>query len=291
MTQETRGQGRGVGGLRRRTAARLAWSICALSLALTVLGLWLLALILSYPDVPVYPWWEEGVLEAIGFSTVGAVIVSRGSSRNPIGWLFCATGLLFGTTNFTAQYAIYTILAAPGSLPGGEAAAWITSWLPYLGLGFMLFILLLFPNGRVLSDRWRWFARLGAFLTVGAMVLAAVSPGRIVVILPYIHNPLGIEGLPNAYKPLQVLMIVLISVAVVSLVMRRLHARGVERQQTKWFTYASAVVTSGVILKYLISEPLDLVCPDGLETYLPWPVSQASQSLWGSLSCAIGSMR
>ena len=195
----------------------------------------------------------------ISFSTAGAVIASRGSSKTPIGWLFCATGLLFGITTLAAQYAIYTLIAAPGSLPAGNATAWITSWLPYLGLGFFVLIFLLFPDGRLLSDRWRWFARLSALLTLVAMVLAAFSPGRIDVLLPFLHNPLGIEGLPNAYKPLQVLMIVLTTVAAGSLWVRWVHARGVERQQIKWFTYVTAVLASGVILKYIISEPMDSV--------------------------------
>jgi len=91
------------------------------------------------------------------------------------------------------------------------------------------------------------------------MVLAAFSPGQIILGLSAIRNPLGIEGLPNAYKLVQALMLVLIAVSVASLLLRRLYARGVERQQTKWFTYTSAVAASGAILQYIISEPLELV--------------------------------
>jgi len=181
------------------------------------------------------------------------------SPENPIGWLFCAIGLLWAVIHFIGEYAIYTLLAAPGSLPAGELASWLYTWPWVLGLGLIVFLGLLFPNGRLPSARWRWFARLSAILTLVGMALAAFSPGSIVVGLPAIHNPLGIEGLPNAYKSVQVLMLVLIAVAVASLLMRRLYARGVERQQTKWFTYAAAVAASGAILKFIISEPLDLV--------------------------------
>src|SRR5215208_4096836 len=102
------------------------------------------------------------------------------------------------------------------------------------------------PSTRYLrnQDRRRLVnSRVGSTLGFGSLV-SAFSPGRIVLGLPGIRNPLGIEGLPNAYKPVQVLMLVLIAVSVVSLLMRRVYARGVERQQTKWFTYTTAVAAS-----------------------------------------------
>ena len=74
---------------------------------------------LSHPDVPIYPYWLENILFAVGFSTVGAVI----ASQNSIGWLFCAIGLFFGVIHFSAEYAIYALLAQPETLVGGEAAA------------------------------------------------------------------------------------------------------------------------------------------------------------------------
>jgi hypothetical protein len=43
-----------------------------------VLSLWLLVLGLSRPNVPVYPYWAEGTLLAVGYSTVGAVVASPG---------------------------------------------------------------------------------------------------------------------------------------------------------------------------------------------------------------------
>jgi len=195
----------------------------------------------------------------MGFSTVGAVIASRIPPENPIGWLLCIVGFLFAVTHFTAEYAIYTLLAAPGSLlAAGEAAAWFTSWLWVPQLGSIVFVGLLFPDGRLPSRSWRWFALLSVLSVLIGAVLGAVSPGPSIA-LGSIHNPLGIESLPNAYKPLQMLMIVLIAVAAGSLLIRWIYARGVERQQIKWFSYATALLASGAILQYAISEPLDQV--------------------------------
>ena len=245
--------------MNRRAVAWLAWSLWAVSLALTALSLLLLVLNSSHPDVPVYSFWAEDVLFSVGYSTVGAVIVPRMPPGNLIGWLFCAIGLLWAVIHFSGEYAIYALLAAPGSLPAGEVASWVYCWLWVPDFGLIVFLGLVFPNGRLPSARWRWFARLSALLTLVGAVLAAFSPGRIVLGLSSIRNPLGIDSLPNAYKPVQALMLVLIGVAAASLLVRRLYARGLERQQIKWFTYATAVATSGALLKYIISEPLDLV--------------------------------
>ena len=241
----------------RRAAARFAWSACALSLALTLLSLVFLIPNLTHPDVPVYSFWIENVLFSVGFSTVGAVIVPQIPPENRTGWLFCAIGLLWAVAHFSAEYAIYALLTAPGSLPAGEAVSWFFSWPPVLALGFMLFLILLFPNGRLPGDRWRWFARLGALSTLVGVVWIALSPGPIGAGLP-IRNPLGMVGLPIAYAPVQTFMFGLIAVAVVSLLVRRFRARGVERLQTRWFTFAIALGAGGVILKYVIAEPLDL---------------------------------
>jgi hypothetical protein len=241
----------------KRTASLLAWSMCALSLALTALSLLLLALIMPYPGVPIFAHWLDGTLLAINFSTVGAVIASRSLPNNPIGWLFCATGLVYAMNHFTAQYAIYTLLATPGSLPAGDAAAWIFSWLPFPQLGLAAFILLLFPNGRLPSPRWRWFFWLSLLLIAVATIWQMFAPGP-VFYLGGIYNPLGVEGLPNAFKLIETLLFALIFISAASLFVRLLRARGVERQQLKWFTYSATLAISGAILTYTLSETVGL---------------------------------
>jgi hypothetical protein len=186
---------------------------------------------------------------------VGAVIASRSSPKNPIGWLFCAIGLSFGVDHFSAEYAIYTLLAQPGALIGGEAAAWILSWAWILAVGLIVFLVLLFPDGRLPSRRWRWFAWLSLLLIFTGAVWGAFTPGAILS-LGQINNPLGVEGLPNVWKLTQTLMLTLIFVSAASLYMRLRRASGVERQQIKWFTYTGVVASSAALLTYTISEPL-----------------------------------
>jgi len=228
--------------------------MCLLSFALTALGLRFLILSLSYPGVHIYDHWLEDTLFGMCFSTVGALIISRGVHTNPIGWLFCATGLFWALSHFIAQYAIYTILAVPGTLPAGEAAAWIYSWLWVPNLGLVVCLVLLFPDGRLPGRGWRWFAWLSVLLILAGTVLGAFSPGPVSVGLGPIHNPLGIEGLPSVYESVEALVTALIFVAVASLFVRLYRARGEERQQVKWFAYAIALVVGGAILTYTLSE-------------------------------------
>ena len=239
----------------RRTAALFAWSMWATSLALTALSLLLLVLNFSHPDVPIYPYWLESILFAVGFSTVGAVIASRSAPENSIGWLFCAIGFSFGVIHFSAEYAIYTLLAQPGTLIGGEAAAWILSWGWVLAVGFIVFLSLLFPDDRLPSRRWRWFAWLSLILIITGAVWGAFTPG-LILSLGRINNPLGVEGLPNVWKLTQTLMLTLIFVSAASLFMRLRRASGVERQQIKWFTYTGVVASSAALITYTISEPI-----------------------------------
>src|SRR5919202_6704714 len=255
MTEGTRAQGRGGGGMSTRAAAWLAWSMCALSLALTAISLLLLVLIASHPHTPVHPYWTVNTLLAIGFSPVGAVMVPRISPKNPIGWLFCATGLLWAVMHFSAQYTIYTLLAAPGSLPASKAAAWMMGWVWVPACCLILFSLLLFPDGRLPSRSWWWFAWFSLLLIIVGVIYQALAP-RSVFYLRGIHNPLGLEGLPNVGEQVQTLVFTLIFASAASLFVRRLRASGVERQQLKWFTYTSSLAISGVILTYTISEAL-----------------------------------
>jgi hypothetical protein len=231
-----------------RTASLLAWSTCALSLMLTALSFLLVGLLLS-SDTAIYYYWLETSMVTVGYSIVGAIVASR-LPDSPIGWLFCAIALCFGVVHFSAEYAAYALLAPSRSLPAGEAFAWLTSWVWVFGLGLVVFLDLRFPDGRLPDARWRWFARFTALALLPAAILTALSPGLITS--SALHNPLGVEGLPNATMPVQAFMYALVVVGVSSMLARLRHAGSIERQQIEWFAYATAVVISGVILKNIV---------------------------------------
>ena len=247
-----------VGGMSRRTATWLAWSLCALSLALTALSLLLLALNRSDPNTHIYEYWQVDTLVPVSFSIIGAIIASR-LPANPLGWLFCAAACVAAVDHFSAEYALYALLAQPTSLPAGEALAWLASWAWILYAGCIALSLLLFPNGRPPSRRWRWLAWLSVFLTIAGAVWVAFSPG-VIGNLGSIRNPLGIEGLPGGFKPVQTIMLALLFVAALStLVVRLRRARGIERQQIKWPAFTVVVVAGSSFLSdTAISEAIGL---------------------------------
>jgi hypothetical protein len=241
-----------------RVTAWLAWSLCALSLILTALSLLLFNLNLSHPNTDIYDPWLDNTLTALSYAPVGALIASR-HPANPVGWLLCLFGLVISISHFGAQYAVYTLLAQPNSLPAGQAMAWIVSWLLPAIIGLSVSYIPLFPTGRLPSRRWRWLLWLtGAFVVVGVL-FSAFSSGALMGVLGPIRNPLGIEGFSNIYYEavLYTVSPVLLGAAALAVFVRFRRATGVERQQIKWFVYAAAASVIGTNFAYLIPGVID----------------------------------
>ena len=143
------------------------WLSCVLAWGLAAAGLILWAHNRSYLPV-------SAVVSIVTFQALGMLIAAR-QPRNRIGWIFCAIGVLNGLWLLTSQYAIHALITDPGALPGAAAAAWLSSWIwaPPIWLTGTLCILL-FPDGRLPSRRWRpipWLAAGGFALFIGALSL------------------------------------------------------------------------------------------------------------------------
>jgi hypothetical protein len=145
---------------------------------------------------------------AIGSTIAGTMIVVR-QRRNVIGWLLLAVPL-WATFAFVAgDYATYTLVTAPGSLPAGRAAAWIDRWaiVPTLSIPILLF--LLFPDGRVPSRRWRPVLWLACAAPAVTALLFALTPGRMTgafaqLTTVRVINPTGLPGAGGVLPTLSV---------------------------------------------------------------------------------------
>jgi two-component system, NarL family, sensor kinase len=225
----------------RRAASWILWPIVTLQVVLTLSGVLLTALARSASSLLTLGFALDTVGQAItilAFPAVGAFIFWR-RPEHPIGWLFCAANLGWAINNFVGPYARYALVTYPGSLPAGKLAAWFYAWPAYITIGLLVLLFLLFPDGTLLSPRWRLLAWIGVGLAVVGAVASAFAPGQIADIGFAINNPLGAKG-PLGWLFAQLAWLVraplsaaLIVGVVISLVLRWRRASGQERQQLK----------------------------------------------------------
>jgi hypothetical protein len=251
-------------------AAWILWPIVALQVVLTISGVLLAAFARSASSSLTVGFALDTVGVAItilAFPVVGALIFWR-RPEHPIGWLFCAASLGWVISNFVGPYAMYALVADPGSLPAGELAAWFHTWPQYISIGLLVLLLLLFPDGTLLSPRWRLVVWLVVGMAAAGVMASALASGQIDGIGFEINNPLGVEGslgyvFAVLARLLQPLSVVPLAAAALSLGLRQRRARGQERQQLKWLT--SSVVLVSVLI--------------AMEVALPY-VSQSAMPVW-----------
>jgi hypothetical protein len=233
-----------------RAASWLARSVWALSLVFVLLCVPLYwstspsAVLVGVPQiVAVLPL--AGLV--LAFSTVGALIVAR-LPGNPIGWILCAAGLSIGFTTLASGYAVFS-LAAHDLMPGTEWAAWFAYWIWVPGVGpAMTFGLLLFPDGRPPTRRWRIGGLLAAVSLAALGFGLAFTPGPLPD-YPEVDNPVGvafIEG--SALEDGGVgwfLLSACVVICAVSMAVRYRRTTGEQRQQIKWFVFASVLIAGG----------------------------------------------
>ena len=240
-----------------RAATWLAWSLMVLSVVLLVGGIALDQMTRSTAQERSYYGPVDAVFylaTVLTFSVVGAIIASR-QPRNAIGWLFCSVGLVMGINSLAGGYAEYRLSGGYGPWSLAETAAWFASWswtiLVYVPTSFLL---LLFPDGRLPSPRWRPVAWCAALGLIGFIAGQALQPGPLGD-FPQIVNPYGVESpILGAVAVAGVILAAASMVAsAVSLIVRTRRAGRVERQQIKWLAYGGTLVVSAVFASGVIS--------------------------------------
>ncbi|MGH8928130.1 MAG: hypothetical protein ACRDWH_07245, partial [Acidimicrobiia bacterium] len=177
------------------------------------------------------------------FGLVGALLVYR-RPEHLLGWLLAGIGALALLGGAATEYALATAHAGRTASAFLGWAVWLANWFWYPVLGAVLvFLPLLFPDGRPPTARWRWVAVAGTVAILGLAGGSALQ-GRYQTTLlgeiPPVENPVGIEGFPNVegfQEPLLVLLVGAFVGAVAALTVRYRRSRGTERLQLKWFTY------------------------------------------------------
>jgi hypothetical protein len=195
----------------------------------------------------------------IGAATTGA-IVTRRARGNAVGPLLLALGVGIGFTLACGSYAQVALTSA-GPLPAERWVAWFGDWPGTLTLfGVPPFLLLLFPDGHLLSPRWRpvaWFMGVAvAGATVGGALVSSEVQGH--------PNPISLSGEAATIGRAVVdatdaLALPALLLAAASLVVRFRRARGVERLQLKWFTYAAALAGVGLGLTTVTSGTVNAI--------------------------------
>jgi len=195
----------------------------------------------------------------LAFPLVGALIASE-RPKNAVGWLCLAVGLLWMLGGLFDYYSYYGA-ATPGSVPFPVAMAGMSDWIWVPAIGLLgTYVLLLFPDGRLPSRRWRPLAWLSGAVIFVLSVGVMLAPGRLGN-LAGVRKPFGIEGaewlVAGAYAVLPLLPLCMLASAL-SLVLRYRRSGGEERQQIKWIAFAASVV----VVLYAIAMIVSFVFPE-----------------------------
>jgi MFS family permease len=225
---------------RRPAVAWTAWTLCGLSVGSSIASVALAGLHGVSPAELLTTHTAVGTAAAASFPILGALIVVR-LPRNWFGWVLLALGVFLGTFEFAQWYAQLALgpAAARPWLPGGPLASWLATWtnLPGITLASTL-LLLLFPDGRVPSRRWRPLAWISAAV--------AVVPAAILAVQSWPLRGRALTGtLPprlNAIWTTEFILALLLLVpCVAAVVVRFRRSAGIQRQQIKWFAYGGVV--------------------------------------------------
>ena len=231
---------------------RLAWALLAACVATTGTGVAFLA------RVPAEVLRSENdsflltvifAMILLVFGAVGAVVASR-IPANPVGWLFLALGLVEGLYEVAYGYTHYSL--AVDALPATAYTAWFANWSSPTSPALIGLAFLLFPDGRLLSRRWRPASWLCVLAIVPVVAHYALLPGPINE-FPSVQNPLGVAGADflRDFNP-DLAVFSILCCAAVGVFVRFRRSRGIERQQVKWFAWSAGLVAGFILLVALL---------------------------------------
>ena len=190
----------------------------------------------------------------LAFAVVGAIVASH-RPANPIGWLFLAEGLGFALGVATDTYARHATRAGVAAPPSVHWAVWLGAITGELAFLFALAILL-FPDGRLPSPRWRVVAWLiiaaEALLVLMAVTSSAALKAQAAAVLvsPIRLIPDSVAG--PVVNVVQTAFIPLCLAAAAGLAVRYRRAAPDVRHQIKWVAYASLLTAVALLITGIV---------------------------------------
>lgn len=237
-----------------RFARMIAWSLVGIYFVLAGTGMFLMVLTKTTPANIPFPIILFIILMVVMsiWPIIGARIISH-YPRHPIGWLLIVSFPMVAIDMFLIGYAFYATLMSPAPLPIPRPMLLWLNWSsqPFALVTFTL-MNLLFPNGKLLSARWRIVAWISMASLPAYLGLQTLEPGPIAT-FPSLDNPYAVgEAIWEMLLPVYFAVIAILSLcnlaSIVSLFLRLRRAQGEERQQVKWLVFPAIL--------YWISQPL-----------------------------------
>jgi hypothetical protein len=214
-------------------------------------------------------------------ATIGLVLTLR-RPGNPIGWLYAAAALVW-TLYIPWDPWVDQLQRSGRPLPPAAQLAALAGdnlWAVGLTLAVTLPLLLL-PNGRLRSRRWRVVATASVAGTAATVVGWILAPDPMTQTLAPVAKPFPLPGTAGEVAATVhwigwAVLFACIPVAAVCLVLRFRSSVGVERQQLRWVAAGAATAAAGPAL-LLPLEALGLAPPDAfaLPMLLALPVAIA----------------
>lgn len=241
-----------------RSATRLAWGIGGVCLVLLILSLALLALdwkAIDSPGTAQLPYFIAAPIIGV----LGVLVAAR-RPNHPIGWLLLAIAAS-NAISLTANFVAIRGLLSGASLHGWVGwAAWVYNETGAIGALLIAFVILVFPDGRLLPGRlWRW-----AVWVVSAAAVIAVFASAIAVTsqqlsprVPSVPNPVAVDALNNITSgngPINVGVLLLLVTVLAAVVVRLRRSRGVERIQMRWFAYVAAASVLVIVAGFFLNN-------------------------------------
>jgi signal transduction histidine kinase len=233
----------------RRATAVVWFAVAVLSLAGAVLTVLASGPLTTSDTISNFASAPASVL----YATLGALVVRR--AGNVIGWFVLGVGASMAIVASASAYAVLGI-THPGTLPAPELVALLAEWSFVPVFAAIVFMLLLFPSGKLPSPRWRPYAALMLLATALAMAGFVVHPRLIALPTPggeslMVANPLGIQSLGPVLSTVLigtlnswgVVSTALLAAATISLAVRYRAGGREARKQIKWIMVAAVVFT------------------------------------------------